>query len=433
MQEINGLTWVLLTICIGSLQALIAGLLFQFQKQTRKVHKETNDQLTTLRADLDHQKTTQLQQLTTASENRQQLVTILQKVEQNYQLSITQHKSSLLDQQQNLRNMMQDIRSQLATTLKQHSDSTNQIVHGLQKTVDTHLQNITGQVEKRLSDGFAKTNTIFTDVIKRLALIDKAQQEINDLSTNVVSLQDILRNKQARGHFGEIQLNQLIKNCLPEKYFSFQHTFKNGRRADCVLFLPEPTGTIAIDAKFPLDNYRASCDNKDPLLQNKAKSRFKQDMKVHIKDVAEKYIIADETAQAAVLFIPAESIFSDIHAYHNDLIDFAYQRKVWLVSPTTMMAILHTTQAVLKDIQTQAQVGIIKEHLQHLATDFQRFEQRMDSVAKHLNEANNKVDQVKISATKISKRFRQIEQAEIEHDTSIKKPALLESLDETIE
>lgn len=343
-----------------------------------------------------------------------QLLSLLQQQQTAIQKSITTEMTqNILQQQTILRQVMQDIREQLTATLKQQSHSTCQQLNQLQKTVDQHLQHITGQVERRLNDGFAKTNTIFTDVIKRLALIDKAQQEINDLSSNVVSLQDILKNKQARGHFGEVQLNQLVKNCLPERHFSFQHTFKNGKRADCVLFLPEPTGTIAIDAKFPLDNYRRSCLDADPNLRNKAKSQFKQDIKTHIKHVAEKYIVPEETCQACVLFIPAESIFSEIHAHHSDLIDFAYQRKVWLVSPTTMMAILHTTQAVLKDIQTQGQVDIIKEHLQYLSEDFNRFQDRMDSVAKHINDAQTKVGQVNISAQKISKRFKQIERAEI--------------------
>lgn len=417
-----------LWIITGIALPLISAIIIQAW-QLANLIKKIDEIKSTQKINAEQQNLDTQQYLTRLSETQQQLLNLHNIADKTDTLMHTLHKQSLLDQQQNIRNMMQDIRSQLATTLQQQNHSTNQIIRDLQKTVDSHLHHITGQVEKRLTDGFAKTNTIFTDVIKRLALIDKAQQEITDLSSNVVSLQDILRNRQARGHFGEIQLNQLIKNCLPEQYFSFQHTFKNGKRADCVLFLPEPTGTIAIDAKFPLENYRATCDNSDAQQKKQANSRFKQDMKVHIKDVAEKYIIANETCQAAVLFIPAESVFSEIHAHHNDLIDFAYQRKVWLVSPTTMMAILHTTQAVLKDIQTQAQVGIIKEHLQHLATDFQRFEQRMDSVAKHLNEANNKVGQVKISANKISKRFRQIERADLESEpVSGPQPALLEEL-----
>ena len=424
MMESSAIAWGLLTANIST----TLYILFTLHKNHTHGQadlsqlKNHHHELTT---SLDNLNTSVVQLLTKSGEQQQQTHSLQQKMDQLHNTTITQNKTNLLDQQQSLRNVMQDIRSQLTHTLQHQNQSTNRQIKDMQKTVDDHLKHITGQVEKKLSDGFAKTNTIFTDVIKRLALIDKAQQEIHDLSTNVVSLQDILKNKQARGHFGEVQLSQLIKNCLPEKHYAFQHTFNNGKRADCVLFLPEPTGTIAIDAKFPLDNYRASCDHSDPLRQGKAKSLFKQDMKTHIKDVAEKYIITDETCQAAVLFIPAESIFAEIHANHSDLIDFAYQRKVWLVSPTTMMAILHTTQAVLKDLQTQAQVGIIKEHLQYLAEDFNRFQDRMDSVAKHISDANNKVGQVKISAQKISKRFAQIEKAEIPQEPSLPNHLLM--------
>lgn len=408
-----------LLLSTASLSAGIVAifLLVLNRKNTKTIYSKLQQSVQELHARIESQSTANLQLITHSAEQKQQLSALHAKQDSLQSTTTNQLNKNLMDQQQSLRNLMQDIRSQLTETLKQQNQMTNQQINQLQKTVDQHLMHISGQVEKKLTDGFEKTNTIFTDVIKRLALIDKAQQEINDLSTNVISLQDILKNKQARGHFGEIQLNQLIKNCLPEKHFAFQHTFSNGKRADCVLFLPEPTGTIAIDAKFPLDNYRQCYDHNNSIEgKNKAKSQFKQDMKAHIKAVADKYIIADETCQAAVLFIPAESIFSDIHSQHADLIDFAYQRKVWLVSPTTMMAILHTTQAVLKDIQTQAQVGIIREHLQYLATDFNRFQERMDSVAKHINDANNKVSQVKISATKISKRFAQIESARLEQE-----------------
>lgn len=410
-------------LIVSSASFLVIIMLTRKQVQSHDEHcvrtDTINKELSRVMNQVENLQQTNLQLMQYSVETKQQCSHVLEKTnhmqEKQAQLqnALTQQfQQNLTVLQQELRQTMQDMRSQIHTTLQQQTGTTSQHIQQLQKTVDQHLRHISGQVEKRLSEGFEKTNTIFTDVIKRLALIDKAQQEISDLSSNVIDLQDLLKHKQARGHFGEIQLSQLIKNCLPDKHYALQHTFKNGKRADCVLFLPEPTGTIAIDAKFPLDNYRRAHDDKHPE-QTKALSLFKQDMKTHIKDVAQKYIIAEETCDAAVLFIPAESIFSDIHAHHGDLIDFAYQRKVWLVSPTTMMAILHTTQAVLKDMQTQAQVGLIKEHLHHLATDFKRFQERMDSVAKHINDANTKVSQVNISAHKISKRFAQIEKAEL--------------------
>ncbi len=322
-----------------------------------------------------------------------------------------QHQQLLLHQQQELRAIMQEVRSQITQTLQQQTLNITQQLQTMQQQSDKHLFNITNQVHKRLDEGFAKTNNIFTDVIKRLALIDQAQQRITDLSSNVVDLQEILSNKQARGHFGEVQLQQLIANCLPEKCYALQHTFSNHKRVDCALFLPEPTGIIAIDAKFPLENYRRLQAERNNVKHTQA---FRQDIKNHIDDVASKYIIEKETAQAAILFIPAESIFAEIHANHSNLIQHAYQKKVWLVSPTTMMAIIHTIQALLKDIETQKQVHIIQEHLNYLSSDFQRFQDRMHSVAKHIADAHDKVGQVKISADKIHKRFQKIEKVELD-------------------
>ena len=323
-----------------------------------------------------------------------------------------QHQQVLLNQQKEVRASLQDMRQQITQVLQQQTQSTTTQINQLQNQVDQHLNRITSQVHKRLDEGFAKTNSIFTDVIKRLALIDQAQQKITDLSTNVVDLQDILANKQARGHFGEIQLNQLISNCLPKKCYNLQHTLSNGKRADCVLFLPEPTGTIAIDAKFPLENYRLLIQETQPT--SKQQQLFRQDIKNHINAVASKYICEGETAPAALLFIPAESIFAEIHAHHASLIDYAYQKKVWLVSPTTMMAVLHTMQTLMKDMETQKQVHIIQEHLAHLASDFNRFHDRMHQVAKHIADAHDKVGQVKISADKINKRFQKIENVDFD-------------------
>lgn len=372
---------------------------------TQQTH--TQEQLNKLAEQILTQQTllTHTQSLT--SEHHNALVQTLQK----------QHQDTLTSQQHELRASMQDIRQQLQSTLGQQTQSINHHIMNLQQKVDQHLQNISGQVDKRLTDGFAKTQDIFTDVIKRLALIDQAQQKITDLSSNVVSLQDILSNKQARGHFGEVQLQQLIKNCIPSGHYAWQYSLSNNKRADCVLFLPEPTGTIAIDAKFPLENYRALMALHDPILLQKARQNFRQDLKEHIKAVGDKYIIPQETADAAVLFLPAESIFAEIHAHHADIVEFAFSRKVWLVSPTTMMAILHTAQAVLRDLQTQAQVHTIQKHLRHLSEDFQRFSQRMHYVSKHIHDAQEKVSQVKISADKIAKRFDQIQQVKLEEDS----------------
>ena len=306
-------------------------------------------------------------------------------------------------------------RQQVKESLTDYAKELGARVEHLTKTTDERLKEINGQVEKRLADGFVKTNETFNDVIKRLALIDAAQQKITELSGSVMSLNEILNDKRSRGTFGEVQLSALIHNMIPEQHFSFQHQLSNNRRPDCMLFLPEPTGNIAIDSKFPLESFRTLVDSStSDIDRQQALRQFKIDIRKHIQDIAEKYIIAGETADGAVMFIPSESVFAEIHAHHSDLVEFAQKSKVWLVSPTTMMAILTTARAVLKDAATRKQVHEIQQHLRLLADDFERFQIRMDNLAKRIAQAHTDVEQVHISSRKISQRFVQIERAELD-------------------
>jgi len=299
-------------------------------------------------------------------------------------------------------------------TMKLATDTLNENFTRLQKVTDGRLSDISGKVTERLDEGFKKTTATFTDVVKRLAIIDKAQQEIAGLSKEVVSLQDILSDKKSRGVFGEVQLNQLVINALPEGAFALQHTIAEGKIADCVLFLPEPTGTIAVDSKFPLENYRRMFDRttSEPERQIAAR-QFKADIKKHINDIADKYIVPGVTSDGAVMFIPAEAVFAEIHGHQPELVELAQKRRVWITSPTTMMAILTTARAVLKDSKTRKQVHIIQEHLGKLAVDFERFQNRMDNLGRHIKQADKDVDDIGISARKISSRFEKIEQVQL--------------------
>lgn len=317
--------------------------------------------------------------------------------------------------QETLQKGVQDSRQQVKESLSDYAKELGTRVQDLTKTTEEKLREINHQVEKRLSAGFEKTNETFGDVIKRLALIDAAQQKITELSTNIVGLQEILSDKKSRGAFGEVQLSALIQNMIPPQHFSFQHALSNGKRADCMLFLPEPTGHIAVDAKFPLENYRVMLDSSVSDAERvQAERAFKQVIRKHIQDIAEKYIIEGETADGAVMFIPAEAVFAHIHAYHSDLVEFAQQNNVWMVSPTTMMAVLTTARAVLKDAATRKQVHEIQKHLRHLGEDFERFQIRMDNLAKRIAQAHTDVEQVHISSRKISQRFGQIEKADLD-------------------
>lgn len=347
-----------------------------------------------------------------------QLQTLLtEKLSHTQQQLDEQQLKNLKILQETLLNTMQQIRESVIVTLKHNAEQTNHQVLQLTNTVDERLKFISGQVEKRLNEGFEKTTATFSDILKRLALIDEAQKKITDLSQNVVSLQEILADKQSRGAFGEIQLAGLIRNMLPEQHFKLQHTLSNGKRADCILFLPEPTGNVVIDAKFPLETFRKlmSTDPSHPERHALAQ-QFKSDIRKHIQDIASRYIIPGETADGAVMFIPAEAIFAEIHRAYPEVIEQAHQSRVWLVSPTTMMAILTTARAVLKDAATRKQVHIIQEHLSALAKDFSRFEKRMDDLSKHIHLAHADVEQVHKSAKKITSRFERIELVDLEVD-----------------
>jgi DNA recombination protein RmuC len=287
-------------------------------------------------------------------------------------------------------------------------------IETLSKTVDGRLEQIGGKVNERLDEGFKKTNETFVSVMARLATIDEAQKKIDGLTTNVVSLQELLGDKRSRGAFGEVQLEGLVRNIMPSNAYEMQYTLPNGTRADCVLKLPDPTGMVAVDSKFPLENYRRMLDGEVG-----AEKQFKLDLKKHVDDISSKYIIPDVTSDGAVMFIPAEAVFAEIHAHHPDLIEYAMQKRVWVVSPTTLMAVLNTARAVMKDVETRKQVHIIKDELGKLGKEFGRFDERMKKLADHIRQAHEDAQSVRTTSEKISKRFISIEQVELDHPVAL--------------
>ncbi len=288
----------------------------------------------------------------------------------------------------------------------------------LRAELAAQLGDIGGRVDQRLAEGFEKTTETFGRVLSHLARIDEAQKRITELSSNVVSLKEILGDKRSRGALGETQLAALVRNLMPEGSFSLQHTLSNGTRVDCLLRLPAPTGDVPIDAKFPLESYRQMTDGGQPERERQlAAQRFRQDVRRHVEAIAGKYLLPGETADGAVMFIPAEAVFAEIHARFPELVEESHRRRVWMASPTTLMAILTTALAVLKDDATRRQVHVIRAHLRDLADDFVRFQQRMDSLARHIAQAHQDVDQVATSARRISGRFERIERVEIEGES----------------
>ena len=304
--------------------------------------------------------------------------------------------------------------NQIDARARQSESAIREQIEKLISSNNERLKEIGDKVEERLDKGFEKTTSVFADVMKRLVLIDKAQEKIAELSTNVVSLQEVLSDKRSRGAFGEVQLGALISNMMPEKTYSLQHTFRNGVRADCVLFLPEPTGAVCIDSKFPLESYQRMTDlSLGEADRAGAERQFRQDIRKHIRDIAGKYIIPGETSDGAMMFIPAEAVFAEIHGHYPELVEEAQRSRVWMTSPTTMMAVLTTSRAVLKDAATRQQVHIIQEHLVALSQDFGRFQSRMDKLATHIDQAHKDVNDVQTSARKITSRFGKIEQVEL--------------------
>ncbi|MES2355089.1 MAG: DNA recombination protein RmuC [Pseudomonadota bacterium] len=303
----------------------------------------------------------------------------------------------------------------IQTTLRNITAQINSTVEALNKTVEARLTDIGGKVSERLDEGFKRTNETFANVMARLASIDEAQKKIDGLTTNVVSLQQLLGDKRSRGAYGEVQLEALVANIMPPGAYAMQYELSNKTRVDCILFLPDPTGKVCVDSKFPLENYHRMLDAV--LVESErviAQRQFKADVKKHVDDISSKYIIADETSDGAVMFIPAEAVFAEIHAYHSDVVDYAMQRRVWIVSPTTLMAVLNTARAVMKDVETRKQVHIIQDELTKLGKEFSRFDIRMKKLADHIRQAHEDAQDVRITSDKINRRFAQIEQVELE-------------------
>lgn len=281
------------------------------------------------------------------------------------------------------------------------------------KIMDEKLLAVTKSVGEGLQQTTAKTTETLTDLRERLAKIDVAQQKISSLSEQVVSLQEVLSNKQARGAFGEIQLNDLVTSILPPNAYEFQMVLSNAKRADCVLRLPNPPGTIVIDAKFPLESYhalRAAASDREKL---EAERFFRASVLKHIKDISEKYIIPGETAESALMFLPSEAIYAELHANFTDVVEVSYRSKVWIVSPTTLMATLNTVRAVLKDAKMREQAGVIQKEVGTLVEDIGRLDSRIESLSKHFKQANEDVDNIRISSSKIGKRIQRIEDIEL--------------------
>ena len=305
--------------------------------------------------------------------------------------------------------------------LQSFKDDLNKSLHSdfehLNEQVEKRLLAVNEQVNLRLDQNFEKTNKTFTNVIERLSKIDEAQKKIDILSSDIISLQSILTDKKTRGIYGEVHLKHLMSNIFGEKndtIYRLQYPLPNGTIVDCILFAPSPLGTIGIDSKFPLEHYQKMVDRKlskeERLI---AEKQFKLDVKKHIDAIADKYIIEGVTSSQAIMFLPAEAIFAEINAYHQDLVDYAYRRRVFITSPTTLISTLTVIQMIIKNMEKDKYTSIIHEELNKLGLEFARYKERWDKLSKSIQTVNKDVENVSITTDKISKKFTSINQVDI--------------------
>ena len=293
----------------------------------------------------------------------------------------------------------------------------NQDFNTLNEQLEKRLIAINEKVNERLDENFDKTNKTFMNVIERLSKIDEAQKKIETLSTDIVSLQSILTDKKTRGIFGEVNLKHILSNVFGERndsIYRLQYTLSTGVIADSVVFAPEPLGTIAIDSKFPLEHYQLMTDKKlSPELRENYEKMFRQDMKKHIDAIANKYIIPGETADQAILFLPAEAIFAEVNAYHPDIINYAYKKRVWITSPTTLISTLTVIEMIIKNMERDKYTSIIHDELNKLGLEFARYKERWDKLARSIQTVNKDVENVSITTDKITKKFESINRVEV--------------------
>ena len=301
--------------------------------------------------------------------------------------------------------------NEINLTLNKHFNEQND-------KIEQKLRMINDKVNERIDQNFEKTNKTFTNVLERLSKIDEAQKKIDTLGEDIVSLQEVLTDKKTRGIYGEVNLKHILTNVFGEnndKIYKLQYTFENGSIADSVLFAPEPLGVIAIDSKFPLENYQNMVNKENSKeSRNMYEKLFKQDMKKHIDAISSKYIIPGVTSDQAILFLPAEAIFAEVNAYHQDIIDYAYKKRVWITSPTTLISTLTTIQIIIKNIERDKYTKVIHSELKLLNEEFIRYKDRWDKLYRSIETVSKDVKDIHVTTDKITKRFNSINQVEMD-------------------
>lgn len=332
------------------------------------------------------------------------------------QLSLRLEQRDFDLQERNM-NFEREHMTQLINFQNSLSHNLNSQFQTLQESVELRLLRNTQSVSGSLEEGFRKSQETFTNIVERLTKIDEAQKKIDALSGEIVSLQNVLSDKKARGAFGEVQLSQILSSIFGaknNKVYQEQYSLSTGARCDAILFAPEPLGSIVIDSKFPLENYRRMlAEGSSDEFRKQAQRAFVNDCKNHIDTIAQKYIIAGETADQAIMFVPAEAVFANISAYHEDILDYSQKRRVWITSPTTLMSTLTTIQVILKNMDRDQYASIIHQQLKILSLEFSRYNERWQKLANHMDTLSKDFKDINITTDKISRQFERIENVEI--------------------
>ncbi|GIS15386.1 MAG: DNA recombination protein RmuC [Alphaproteobacteria bacterium] len=317
---------------------------------------------------------------------------------------------------------MAELKGQLSQMVQASSQQQQNITSQLSEQsarMEQTLSNFRQQLGHSLQQQTQSTHDNLTKLSERLAVIDRANSQITELTGQVTQLHNILANKTERGAFGEVQLENLVKTVLPPNSYAFQVTLPNQKRADCILKLPNPPGDIVIDSKFPLDAWYNLQNSETKEQQLAARRQLAISVRGHVKDIQDKYIIAGSTAESACLFLPSEAVYAELHANLPDVIDASYKARVWIVSPTTMMATLNTVRAVLRDARLREQTAIIQSEMLKLIEDVSRLDARVENLNRHFSQVQKDISEIQTSTSRISKRSYRITELEVPEDENI--------------
>jgi DNA recombination protein RmuC len=309
---------------------------------------------------------------------------------------------------------LSDGQQQLAGALGQVAEGQSRTQTQFVQLMEVRLSEVAEGLGEALQGSALRTARSLADLQARLEAIDRAQENIERLSGDVLGLQDILSNKQARGAFGEMQLHDIVARALPPDAFRMQATLPNGRRADCLIQLPEPPGPIAIDAKFPLEPWEALCAARNDAETAEARRQMRAALRAHIRAIADSYILPGHTAEGALMFVPSEAVYAEIHARFGEQVREGFALRVWIVSPTTCMATLTTLRAVLRDARLREQTGAIRRELAELGQDLTRMGARMDALDRHFGQAARDLADLRLSADKAGRRAARLERVEFD-------------------